>query len=139
MTGKEFAARMIDESGYQFMACLAGVSEEGFVAKLFGDMMSIRETLEHHTECCIAVQRDFANQSFEWGTFKFPAGSVAELVALFEVERAKAVALALDNFDDKPQYSKDYLIAHEFYHVGQMCAVRIAIGDGFEPYSIYRF
>jgi hypothetical protein len=139
MSGKGFADLMMDESGFQFKACLNGVSEQDFVAKPLEEMMSIREILEHHTECCIAVQKDFNGQKFKWGTFKFPEGSVEELVMLYEVERARAVALAIDNFDIKPNYAKDYIIAHEFYHVGQLAAIRIALKNGWEPYSIYRF
>ena len=138
MTGREFADVLIDESGYQLNACLAGVTEETFVAKPLGAMLSIRETFEHLTECCLAVQAVFAEEKFSWGTYRFPAGTMDELIKIFDGERAKAVAIALDNFDSKPDYSKEYLIAHEFYHVGQMVSIRLALNDGFEPYSIYR-
>jgi hypothetical protein len=140
MTAKELAAQFVDESGYQFKACLAGVSADSFEAKPIEGVMSIREALEHCTEACLAVQKDAIGEKQSWGTYKFPAGSVDELVAIFEDERAKAVALAMDNFDNQgAHWLKDYIVAHEFYHVGQMVSVRLALSDGFEPYSIYRF
>lgn len=139
MTGKDFAISLLDESCYQFKMCMAGISEDGFAAKPLGHVMSIREALEHQTEACIAVQKDAAGEKHSWGTYHFPEGSIAELLEIFDAERAKAVAIALDKFDDHPHYVKDYLIAHEFYHVGQMAAIRLALNDGFEAYSIYRF
>ena len=90
------------------------------------------------TECCLAVQAVFAEEKFSWGTYHYPDGTMSELIDIFDAERVKAVAIALDNFDAKHDYAKEYIIAHEFYHVGQMVSVRLALNDGFEPYSIYR-
>ncbi|MEI7986250.1 MAG: hypothetical protein WCI55_11540 [Armatimonadota bacterium] len=139
MTGKEFAAQMMDECGYQLKACLVGISDENFVATPLAGMMSIRDSLEHCAEAYVAVQKGIAGEKHSWGTYKFPAGSVNELVDIFDTERAKAVELSLEKFDDDSHFVKDYIVAHEFYHVGQMVSVRLALGDGFEPYSIYRF
>ncbi len=138
MTGKDFAAVLIDESGYQLNACLAGVTDESFAAKPLGPVLSVRECFEHLTECCLAVQTVFAGEKFSWGTYRFPEGAMDELISIFNAERERAVAIAMDNFDEKPDYAKEYIIAHEFYHVGQLVAIRLALNDGFEPYSIYR-
>ena len=139
MTGKDFAISLLEESGYQFKMCLANISDAGFVAKPLGGIMSIREALEHQTEACIAVGKDAAGEKHEWGTYHLPEAPIADLIAIFDAERAKATDIALDLFDEHPHLAKDYLIAHEFYHVGQMCALRLALDDGFEAYSIYRF
>jgi hypothetical protein len=139
MTAKDFAAQMIDESGYQFKACLAGISEEGFVATPLAGVMSIRDALEHCTEACIASSKGVAGEKHDWGTYKFPLGSIDELVVIFNSEREKAVTAVMGKFDEDSHFAKDYIVAHEFYHVGQMVSVRLALGDGFEPYSIYRF
>ena len=64
---------------------------------------------------------------------------MSELIDIFDSERAKSVELSLEKFDVDSHFVKDYIVAHEFYHVGQMVSVRLALGDGFEPYSIYRF
>ncbi|MEI8281950.1 MAG: hypothetical protein WCG75_06065, partial [Armatimonadota bacterium] len=139
MTGKDFAISLLEESGYQFKMCLANISDDGFVSKPLGHVMSLREALEHQAEACIAVQKDAVGEKHQWGTYHFPEAPIADLIEIYDVERAKAVDIALDKFDEHSHYAKDYLIAHEFYHVGQMAAVRIALNDGFEAYSIYRF
>lgn len=139
MTGKEFAENLLEESGYQFDACLAGISDENFVQKPLGDTMSIREALEHQTEACIAVQKGTLGSKHDWGTYAFPDASVKQLIAIYHEERKKAVQAALEIFESDAHYVKDYLISHEFYHVGQMAAVRLALKDGWLPYSIYRF
>lgn len=139
MTGKEFAAQLVDECGYQLKACLVGISEANFVATPLEGVLSIRDALEHCTEACVASSMGVAGEKHSWGTYKFPDGSVSDLVAIFDAERAKAVAAVMDKFDEDAHFVKDYIIAHEFYHVGQMVSVRLAFDDGFEPYSIYRF
>ena len=139
MTAKEFATTLIEESGYQFKACIAGISEVNFTAKPLGDIMSIKEALEHQTEACIASSKAITGEKHDWGAYRFPDGTIEELIGIFDSERTKAVALAMEHFEDHSQCAKDYIIAHEFYHVGQMCAIRQALKDGFEPYSIYRF
>lgn len=139
MTGKEFAETLLEESDYQFMACINGLTEDQFTSKPVDHIMSARECLEHMTECCIAAMAHAKGDKHDWGTYKFPEGTMAELVELFKGERAKAAACALENFEEKSFLAKDFLIAHEFYHIGQMAAVRLALDPEWNMYSIYRF
>lgn len=137
MNGKEFAQTLLAESDYQINACLKDLKEEDFASRPIGQLMSFKETLEHLTECCKAVQAQGRGEEHSWGTFKFPEGSMAELVALFQVEREKAVDAALEGFETKPGMAKDFLICHEFYHVGQLAVMRSVLQPEWNPYAIY--
>lgn len=137
MTAKEFASNLLDESLFQLNACLDGVSQDQFVSQPIPPVMSMRDCLEHLTECCVAVQTDLSGGKHNWGTYSFPEGSMEALKAVFQTERAKAVEAALASFDDNAHHAKDFLIAHEFYHVGQMAIARHAIDPEWNVYSIY--
>lgn len=137
MTAKEFAENLLNESLFQLNACISGVTEEQFLSQPLAPMMSMRDCLEHLTECCVYVQKNSKGEEHEWGTYAFPSASAEELLHLFKSERAKALEIALSKFDDNPDYAKDFLIAHEFYHVGQMAIARHAMDPEWSVYSIY--
>ncbi|MBS1728318.1 MAG: hypothetical protein JST51_16480 [Armatimonadetes bacterium] len=139
MTGKAFAETLLEESDFQFMACLKGLSESDFEKKPVEHLMSMKECLEHMTECCLAVQTISRGEKHDWGNYKFPKGTMSELIALYQSERAKSSAIALERFEEESHFAKDFFIAHEFYHVGQMAAVRMALEPDWNMYSIYRF
>ena len=139
MTGQEFAEILLDESDYQFLACLNGVSEENFNTKAISQMMSMRECVEHMIDCCIASQRLAAGEKYEWGSFHMPDASMLDLIERYKRERVKAAHIALDHLESKPSFAKDFLIAHEFYHVGQLSTLRSSLDPDWDMHSIYRF
>lgn len=138
MNAKELIESLLDESGYQFRACLNEVSEESFSASPLPGVMSLRECVGHVMEAYQAVITHVAGGKHSWGTYVAPSGSMSELLAAFDALRAEAVAAGMSVFEASPEYLKDYVVLHEVYHVGQMASVRQALADGWEPYSIYR-
>lgn len=138
MEAKEFAITLLEESGYQFNACLKDISDEDFDRKPIERLMSIREMLEHVLEVFVAIDKSAKGEKHDWGNFTAPQLSKSELLAHFSTEREKAVATALEHFDAMPFLASDFLVAHEFYHVGQMVGVRRALDESWNSYSIYR-
>jgi uncharacterized damage-inducible protein DinB len=138
MTAHELAEILVEESGYQISACLNGVSDENFDAKPIATMMSLRESLEHMLEVFVAIQADVAGAKYEWGTFEAPALGKDELVEMFNEERSQAVAVAIERVDSTPHLVNSFLVGHEFYHVGQMAAVRAACDSDWNSYALYR-
>lgn len=137
MTAREFAESLLNESSYQVHACLKDASDADFNAKPIPVMMSIRECVEHLIECTLAVQTMLAGEKYNWGSYSLPANTIGDALAIFDAERAKAVSGALDCLDENPSYVKDFLIAHEFYHVGQLCSIRIALNPDWDFMCIY--
>jgi uncharacterized damage-inducible protein DinB len=138
MTTLEFADSLMEESGHQINACFDGLSSEDFEKKPVDQMMSPRETVEHLLEVIQAVKTEVAGGKHEWGTFTAPTLSHSDLIAMFSSGRAEIVALALENLDTKPHLAKDFVAAHEFYHVGQMVSIRSILDPTWNAYSIYR-
>ncbi len=138
MTAHDFAESLLNESEFQLFASLKDVSESDFTAKPIPVVMSMRECVEHLIECCKAVQAMVAGEKYNWGSYKLEASSMSDALDTFRTERAKAKALSLEHFETKPSLAKDFLIAHEFYHVGQICSLRHALNPEWDSYSIYQ-
>ena len=138
MTARELIEKQLDETGFQFNACLKDLTEENFEAKPVEVLMSCKETVEHCMEALQAVITGVAGGKHSWGTYQAPVLPKAELIESFNALRGQAIESGLSVFEDDAHWLNDYLILHETYHVGQMAAVRHALGDGWDSYAIYR-
>lgn len=139
MTARELIEKQLDESGYQFNACLQGLTEEAFGAKPIAVMMSLKEIVEHCMEACQAVITGVEGGKHSWGTFQAPALPPSQMVEHFNTLRGQAIEAGLSKFDEDAHWLNDYLVLHEVYHVGQMVAIRLALDENWNSYSIYRF
>lgn len=138
MTALELIEQQLDETGFQFNACLSGLAEENFEAKPVPVIMSLKETVEHCMEACQAVITGVAGGKHSWGTYQAPALPMTSLIESFNALRGQAIEAGLSVFEEDSHWLNDYLLFHETYHVGQMAAVRHALGDGWDSYAIYR-
>ena len=138
MTARELIEKQLDETGFQFNACLSELAEENFEAQPIDVLMSLKETVEHCMEALQAVITGVAGGKHSWGTYQAPALPMPQLIESFNTLRGQAIEAGLSVFDEDAHWLNDYLILHETYHVGQMAAVRHAIGDGWTSYAIYR-
>ncbi|MEI7575338.1 MAG: hypothetical protein WCK51_00465 [Armatimonadota bacterium] len=138
MTARELIEKQLDETGFQFNACLKDLTEETFEAKPVAVLMSCKETVEHSMEALQAVITGVAGGTHSWGTYQAPALPMTQLIETFNSLRGLAIEAGLSVFDDDAHWLNDYLVLHEVYHVGQMAAVRHALGDGWDSYAIYR-
>ncbi len=138
MTARELIEKQLEESGYQFNACLKDLTEENFEAKPVAAMMSLKEIVEHCMEACQAVITGVAGGKHDWGTFQTPALPMTQLIEHFNILRGQAVSAGLSKFDDGAHWLSDYLVLHETYHVGQMVAIRLTLDESWNFYSIYR-
>ncbi len=138
MTARELIEKQLDESGYQFNACLMGLTDEDFEAKPIAVMMSLKEILEHCMEACQAVITGVEGGKHSWGTFQAPALPMQQQIEHFNILRGHAISAGLSKIDEDAQWLNDYLVLHEVYHVGQMVAIRLAIDANWDFFSIYR-
>jgi hypothetical protein len=135
VTSPELLDHLLKSSGFQIEQCYAGISEEAMDALPAPAMMSPRQILGHLTECCIACQEKVAGKEHAWGSYT-PPTATSELLDAYRVEREKAVG-ALDGSAESVDAAADFLVAHEYYHVGQLCTARLTADSGWNAYSIY--
>ncbi len=141
MTASELTRHYLDDSGHQICKAFEGLPEELADVKLAESAMSARETLVHLTDCLFAAQKAVAGEGeYAWGSYKPSASSMAALMDTFNIERAKVVDAIAARGDDVQamKAAQAYLAGHEYYHVGQMAALRLKVTPDWDAYSIYR-
>lgn len=129
---------MIEDSGFQLNACLNGVSDELSTQAPLNGVMPIREMVVHIAEAYLAIVAGSKGEKYEWGSYADPGGSFSDLVVTVNGLRANAAEIALAQLEEHPEYARDYLAGHDYYHVGQLVSLRMNLDREFNPYSIYQ-
>ena len=138
MTAKELIQSLVDNAGFQIEQCCAGITEEQADLKVHEDAMSFRVTIDHLCECCVAAVRSAAGREHAWGTFKANSTTFAALLEEWR-ELRKVATDALVSDDDKLiGIAADFIVGHDYYHVGQLVSLRITFDKGWDWYSIYK-
>jgi hypothetical protein len=135
MTAKELLRHQFDDAGHQLDKVYEGV-DSSLDSKLSDSGRSPRETAAHLAECYSAILKEANGEKHEWGSFQ-PASN--EWPALWNEmkslrEQAKELALQKDGWEE---HAIAYGPAHDYYHVGQLAALRITKDPEWDPYSIY--
>ena len=139
MTASELMAHESHNTRYQLAASIQDLPERIVDAKLADSSMSPRETVAHLCESYEALSDQLEGREHEWGSFNPDGYTWEQLQAkMFELRDAAAVKV-LSGGDDSLKAGHDYIVAHDAYHVGQLCALRIAKQPDWVSYSIYRF
>lgn len=132
-------AYSIDDTGFQIETALGTVSEEHLDSKALPTMMSARETMVHLYEVYQAFLTEASGGKHEWGAYEVPAEIQADIRNQWIAHRKKAVEVALATEDENvAKMAMAFIAVHDAYHVGQVCANRIALEPDFNPYMIYR-
>jgi hypothetical protein len=139
MTAAELLKDQLDDSGFQLSKVLEGMSEKCLDHKITTEAMTPREQVAHLCEAYEAFRVNSAGGKYEWGSYVAPSQDMAALKTEFEKKRGEAVAQAENNPTPETMKSAcDFIVGHDFYHVGQMCLARLAIEPEWNCYSIYR-
>jgi hypothetical protein len=139
MTATELLKDQLDDAGYQLTKVLEGMPEEALDKKLTPSSMSPREQVGHLCEAYEAFKVSAAGGKYEWGSYQPDNLETSLLVKELEAQRAKAVSAALNNPSDSTlKHAHEYILGHDYYHVGQMCLARLAVQTDWDPYAIYR-
>lgn len=100
--------------------------------------MSPREAAEHLCECYTAFNTTAAGGKHEWGSFQLVDKSEANLIATMNTIRCQAVATAVGADDENlHREATEYLLTHDAYHVGQLCASRLDSDPNWNASAIY--
>ena len=137
MTAIDITNTLNGFAGNMLEGAIAGIDPSKIDDKLHAHAWSIREQIEHLTECYVAAKKDAAGEKHEWGTYQSPVSDWDELVALWRSSRNEALALLGDRSDQAIHRVLDHVAAHDFYHVGQIVVTRRWIEPNWNPDAIY--
>jgi len=137
MTARELLQYQLDDSQYQLEKCFEGLPSELFNAKVTEQAMTPAEVIEHLCEAYTALIAESEGKKHEWGSYKIEDRSPENLLKTWSQTRERATATIAD---EEPAYkhAHAFIVAHDYYHVGQLCELRVAKDPGFDPYAIYR-
>lgn len=139
MTANDLLNKQLDDVSYQLDKVFEGVSEADLDFKVAPAAMSIREIAEHLCEVYTAVETESNGGSHSWGSFSIEDKSWSNLMEQFHALRANVLAIASNASDEKAVLNASaYLVAHDYYHVGQLASLRLATDSGWDAYSIYK-
>jgi hypothetical protein len=99
--------------------------------------MTPMQTLVHVTECYVADRAAAEGKEHEWGSYQAAGSDLPSLLEAYRMERAKTVE-ELVVADEGRIRVANWLIGHDYYHVGQLAAMRLATDPGWDTFSIYR-
>lgn len=138
MTANELLKKQIEDVSYQLSKVLEGVDESALDFKIGPTAMTIREIVEHLCEVYTAVETESKGASHEWGSFSIEDKSWSNLTVHFQALRAKALEIVEAAEDEKAILNASaFVVAHDYYHVGQIATLRLATDPAWDPYSIY--
>lgn len=138
MDARELLRKQIDDAGFQIEKVLESASEATMDFKATPSAMSPREAIVHLCECYCAATALAKGEKFEWGNYSPPSMETAPLIRTFQELRRGATEATLAVEGGDLSVADHYIVAHDYYHVGQICQARIASDPDWNSYSIYR-
>lgn len=131
------AFHAMESTARQLEACWAGLSNEDWERSPVATLRAPREVVEHLCDAYRGGVAALNGESYDWGSYSLPEG--ADPVTIWREERAKATNAILAGDPEKATHiAMEYVALHEAYHVGQLCAVRLALDPDWDAYSIYK-
>jgi hypothetical protein len=138
VTALELIKKQMDETEFMLSKTFEGLTNETAGTKV-GNLMTPKETVEHLTEAYIAARKHVVGEKHEWGTYKPSNPSWDNLLdELGQNRKAAADAVIAKGDDDALTSANMYIIGHDHYHIGQLCAVRLAMDPNWDAYCIYQ-
>ncbi len=140
MEAAELLREQLDDARYQLEMATEGMSEDQMDHRLSPTSMTPREQIAHLCEAYQALITLFEGGKHQWGAYDAGDRTTGPLKAHAWDLRGRAIEAAFAKGDrDALKHAHDYVLAHDYYHVGQVCAVRVALDPAWDPYSIYNY
>ncbi len=127
----------IDDSAYQLEKCLNGFPVESYDTKPVASGMSFREMTVHLLEVYHAAAKMAKGEKHEWGSYVAPELSDEDMLSALTSLRATAVDLLLEAGDSGIHTASAFIVGHDYYHVGQLVTLRLAVQPDWDSYTIY--
>ncbi len=137
MTATELLRFQLDDGTFQLKACLEPMTDAQLDTRPAPGGMTPRETAVHLCECYEAFLAECEGRKHPWGSYAVSDTSKENLLSHLWATRQRAAAVALEK-EDQAQHAHAFLVAHDCYHVGQLCLVLMTTNPEWDPYSIYQ-
>jgi uncharacterized damage-inducible protein DinB len=139
MTGHDLIVRQLRDAHNQVEASIAGLDAEMAEARANDASMTIRESVAHLAEAAIAATASFEGREHAWGSYEPEDRSWDGVKDAFRgaFENAMSEVVQKPEEESAILHAHDYLVAHNYYHVGQICAARRTVQPDWDTYAIY--
>lgn len=137
MDARELLFYQLEDAGYQLEQVLQDFPEAALDSKMPAGSMTPREVVVHLIEAYIAFDKSTRGEQHDWGSYRVSDCSTQGVMSEFRSTRSTATA-NLGSDDQALKNAHAYIVAHDYYHVGQLCAARLAVDPEWDPYAIYR-
>ncbi len=136
MHARDFLLKALQDAENQLVQAIAGLDSQAAETRTNPESMTIREQIAHLAEAAVATLAAYEGREHEWGTFDPADRSWSGVKHEWRETRARAVA-ALPEDESAAWTAYQLLVAHDYYHVGQIAAARRALHPEWDTYSIY--
>ena len=138
MTAQEFLRYQLDDLEFQLRACFEPMSEAQLDTSPAEKAYTPRQAIGHLCEAYEAFIARMNLTEWKWGSYSLPYDAKDQaLVTLWETRNRAAEAACSSDMDEVHRMAHAYIIAHDAYHVGQLCLVLMQTNPDWDPYSIY--
>ena len=100
--------------------------------------MSFRVTIAHLCECYVAAVAIAAGREHAWGTFEPKSAALALLLDEWRELRQAAAEVVVSDDDKLISLGADFVVGHDYYHVGQLVTLRLSFDKDWNSLSIYK-
>ncbi len=138
MNASDLLKYQMNDAGYQLGQVLKDVRDADLDFRISGDSMSMRQTVGHLSDAYLAMIASLEGRKYDWGSYVPPTDAGELLKACFDLRDQAVNKILGAGTDEALQGGSQYIVAHDFYHVGQLAATRIASEPGWDAYSIYQ-
>lgn len=138
MTSLELLRYQLDDAWFQIEKIAGDFPIDAFDVRPIASMMSPREILAHLCEVYVAAVSTSKGGKHRWGSFVPEETSRDGLLAECKRLRTLAAEAVLVDDESRLRLGTSYVVGHDYYHVGQLAAARLAVEPSWDAHSIYR-
>jgi hypothetical protein len=142
MTAAALSESLMTTAGTQLEACVRDFPADHAQTPLVPEAMSATHMLQHLTEVYLATRHKLeTGNDWDWGSYRAPSDDFDAVRAVWGEERAKTVAalVAAGDREDALHLASDFVVGHDYYHVGQLVTLRLHVEPSWNSYAIYGF
>lgn len=136
MTARDLLLKQLAHSERQVSLAIKGLDSSMAETRAYPDGMTIREQVHHLSEAAAATIAAFEGREHAWGSFETEDRSWEGVKAAWQELRKAAVATLTDS-EQALWGAHQFLVAHDYYHVGQIAAARRTGQPDWTSYEIY--
>ncbi len=138
MTPYTLVLASVETAGKTLQKILIDFPSDMANEKAHESMFTTHEAVNHLTECYFAFEAHLKGEEHQWGSFVSTATTFSDAVSELIQKRDHATKLLTQESDEATLTSAlDYLVSHDWYHIGQLATNRQVFVPGWNSYALY--